>query len=92
MVTVTIEREGYKVEGLVLGQSGAPDFGSYLDVDEILRMWIHDPEAFKEAHGLDPTDANLDAVIDRESRAITDDLVDAAQSEIESNYDPEEVF
>ena len=77
MTTVTIEREGYKVQGEVRYASGSPyGLRPTPEVGEV-EQWIHDPAGFKEAHKLEPTDENLALVVKQEEDAIIDDLIDA---------------
>jgi hypothetical protein len=78
METVTIEREGYKVEGEVYGVSGSPyGLRPSREVGRI-EPWIHDPETFRKEHGMEPTEDNLEIVVKKEEDAICDDLIDAA--------------
>lgn len=77
MTTVTIEREGYKVQGEVRYASGSPyGLRPTPEVGEV-EQWIHDPAGFKEAHGMEPTEESLAIVVKREEDAIIDDLIDA---------------
>lgn len=77
MATVTIEREGYKVQGEIYHASGSP-YG-LRPTPEVYETeeWIHDPAGFKEAHKMEPTEENLAIVVKRENDAICDDLIDA---------------
>lgn len=79
MPTVTIEREGYKVQGEVRYVSGSP-YGLRPSPEvEDVEEWIHDPAGFKQAHGMEPTEENLALVVKREENAIIDDLIDALE-------------
>lgn len=78
MANVTIEREGYKVQGEVYGVSGSPyGLRASREVGEAT-PWIHDPKGFKEAHGLEPTEESLKIVFKRELDEVCDDLIDAS--------------
>ena len=80
MTTVTIEREGYKVEGEVRAISTGPGIKPGLEVVES-EEWIHDEQGFREAHGMEPTDENLRLVVSKEIDAICDELIDAARED-----------
>ena len=78
MVTVTIERAGYKVEGRVYMASGSPyGLRPSPEVGEC-EEWIHDPKTFQDEHDMEPTEANLKLVVEKELDEICDDLIDAA--------------
>jgi len=78
MVTVTIERAGYKVEGRVYMASGSPyGLRPSPEVDD-LKPWVHDPKTFREEHDCEPTDENVEAVMESEIDDVCDDLIDAA--------------
>ena len=81
-MSITIEREGYKVTGRVYGVSGSPyGLRPSTEVDG-LRGWIHDPTGFKEAHGLEPSSENLAAVMAMEEGDLIDDMIDNAREEV----------
>ena len=91
MVTVTIEREGYMVEAEVGGIDTGPGIAPGLEVREITKTWIHDIDAFAAEHDKFPAETRLDDVVAAEMAEINDELIDAAQSEIEnddSGFDP----
>ena len=78
---VTIEREGYKVKGIVYMASGSP-YGLRANPEAVVdETWIHDEQGFRDAHGMEPTEKNLSIVVSKEIDAIRDDLIDAARED-----------
>lgn len=91
MPTITVHRDGYTVEAQVGIEPAGPGFPSgqraVLGIDA---AWITDPDGFREAWGLPPTQASLDLVMSREMADLEADLLDTADIEAHAGRDYDE--